>query len=36
MPTSVEEAGLFDVESSVTIYDEVPEEDVPPDYPPPS
>ena len=36
MPTSVEEAGLFDVESSVTIFDEVPEEDVPPDYPPPS
>ena len=35
MPTSVEEAGLFDVESSVTIYDEVPEADVPPDYPPP-
>jgi hypothetical protein len=36
VPTSIEEAGLFDVESSVTIYDEVPEEDQAPDYPPPS
>ena len=35
LPTSVEEAGLFDVESSVTIYDQVPEEDQAPDYPPP-
>jgi hypothetical protein len=35
MPTSAEEAGLFDVESSVTVYDQVPEADQPPDYPPP-
>jgi hypothetical protein len=35
MPTSIEETGLFDVESSVTVYDEVPEGDRPPDYPPP-
>jgi hypothetical protein len=35
MPASLEEAGLFDVESSVTIYDELPEEDIAPDYPPP-
>jgi len=34
MPT-FEETGLFDVESSVTVYDEVPEGDRPPDYPPP-
>jgi hypothetical protein len=34
-PTSIDEAGLFDVESSVTVYDEVPEGDRPPDYPPP-
>ena len=27
LPTSIEEAGLFDVENSVTVYDEVPEED---------
>jgi hypothetical protein len=36
LPTSMEEAGLFDLESSVTVYDEVPESDRPPDYPPPS
>ncbi|HEX6425016.1 MAG TPA: ABC transporter substrate-binding protein [Acidimicrobiales bacterium] len=35
LPTSLEEAGLFDVEASVTVYDEVPEEDRAPDYPPP-
>jgi hypothetical protein len=35
LPTSVEEAGLFDVENSVTVYDEVPEEDTTPDYEPP-
>jgi hypothetical protein len=35
LPSSVEEAGLFDVDSSVTLYEELPEEDVPPDYPPP-
>jgi ABC-type branched-subunit amino acid transport system substrate-binding protein len=34
-PTSPEEAGLFDVESSVTVYDELPEEDRLPDYPAP-
>ena len=34
-PASLEEVGLFDVESSVTVYDEVPEEDRVPDYPPP-
>jgi hypothetical protein len=34
-PDSLEEAGLFDVESSVTIFDEVPAEDQTPDYPPP-
>ena len=34
-PESPEEAGLFDVESSVTVYDELPEEDQVPDYPPP-
>jgi hypothetical protein len=32
-PDSVEEAGLFDVESSVTIFDQVPPEDDTPDYP---
>ena len=31
----VEEAGLFDVDSSVTVYDEVPEGGPVPDYPPP-
>jgi len=35
LPTSLEEAGLFDVESSVTLYEELPAEDVPPDYPSP-
>jgi hypothetical protein len=35
LPTSVEEAGLFDVENSVTVYDVVPEEDTTPDYEPP-
>jgi hypothetical protein len=32
-PDSIEEAGLFDVESSVTIFDQVPPEDDTPDYP---
>ncbi|MBN2621862.1 MAG: hypothetical protein JXA83_00780 [Acidimicrobiales bacterium] len=36
LPTSLEEAGLFDVDASVTVYDEVPEEDRAPDYPPPA
>ncbi len=36
LPTSLEEAGLFDVESSVTVFDEVPAEDQTPDYPPPA
>ena len=35
LPTSIEEAGLFDVDASVTVYDEVPDEDTTPDYPPP-
>jgi hypothetical protein len=35
LPESVEDAGLFDVENSVTVYDEVPEEDTTPDYEPP-
>ena len=35
LPGSPEEAGLFDVGSSVMVYDEVPEEDQVPDYPPP-
>jgi hypothetical protein len=34
-PRSLEEAGLFDVEASETIYDDVPEQDRAPDYPPP-
>jgi hypothetical protein len=34
-PDSPEEARLFDVEASVTVYDEIPEEDRVPDYPPP-
>jgi hypothetical protein len=33
MPDSVEEAGLFDNASSVTIFDQVPAEDDTPDYP---
>ena len=36
LPTSPEEAGLFDVDSSVVVFDEVPEEDRTPDYPPPA
>jgi hypothetical protein len=36
LPTSLEDAGLFDVDASVTVYDEVPEEDRTPDYPPPT
>jgi hypothetical protein len=32
---SPEEIGLFDVERSITVYDELPEEDRLPDYPPP-
>ncbi|HEX5945337.1 MAG TPA: hypothetical protein VFY82_03640 [Acidimicrobiales bacterium] len=35
-PTSLDEIGLFDVEASVTTYDEIPEEDQVPDYPPPA
>jgi hypothetical protein len=35
LPTSVEDAGLFDVQNSVTVYDEVPEGDTTPDYEPP-
>ena len=35
IPDSPEEAGLFDVASSVTVYDELPEADRVPDYPPP-
>ncbi|HEY8545903.1 MAG TPA: hypothetical protein VIL36_12675, partial [Acidimicrobiales bacterium] len=35
LPESIEEAGLFDEASSVTLYEELPEEDVPPDYPSP-
>jgi ABC-type branched-subunit amino acid transport system substrate-binding protein len=34
-PESFEEAGLFDNDSSVTIFDQVPAEDDTPDYPPP-
>jgi hypothetical protein len=34
-PTSLEDAGLFDVGNSVTVFDEVPPEDDTPDYPPP-
>jgi hypothetical protein len=34
-PETVEEAGLFDNESSVTIFDQVPPEDETTDYPPP-
>jgi hypothetical protein len=33
LPDSVEQAGLFDVGSSVTIFDQVPPEDQTPDYP---
>jgi hypothetical protein len=35
LPDSLEAAGLFDQGSSVVEYDELPEEDRPPDYPPP-
>jgi hypothetical protein len=34
-PESVDEAGLFDVESSITVLDDIPEEDRVPDYEPP-
>ncbi len=34
-PDDPDEVGLFDVERSVTVYDEVPEDDRVPDYPPP-
>ncbi|HET9610597.1 MAG TPA: hypothetical protein VFP06_13390 [Acidimicrobiales bacterium] len=36
LPGSPEEAGLFDVGSSVTVHDDLPEEDRVPDYPPPT
>ena len=32
---TLEESGLFDDARSITVYDEVPEEDRAPDYPPP-
>jgi hypothetical protein len=35
LPDSLAAAGLFDTDSSVIEYDEPPEEDRPPDYPPP-
>jgi hypothetical protein len=35
MPSSTEDAGIFDVDKSVTVFDQVPEEDRTPDYPPP-
>jgi len=35
-PDSPEDAGLFDVESSVIVYDSLPESDVPPEYPSPN
>jgi hypothetical protein len=35
-PATIEDSGLFDVESSVTVYDEIPEDDQVPDYPPPA
>ena len=35
LPDSVEEAGLFDVDRSVTVYEELPTEDTPSDYEPP-
>jgi hypothetical protein len=34
-PDSIEEAGLFDEDSSVTVFEEVPAEDQTPDYEPP-
>jgi hypothetical protein len=36
IPSSPERAGLFDDARSTTIYDQLPESDRPPDYPPPS
>jgi hypothetical protein len=36
IPDSIEAAGLFDKASSVTIYDKVPADDQPPDYPAPN
>ena len=36
LPSSLEEAGRFDVESSVTVLGEIPEEDLSPEYPPPA
>jgi hypothetical protein len=35
LPTSLDDAGLFDDGSSVLVYDELPAEDTPPDYPAP-
>jgi hypothetical protein len=35
LPASLEESGIGDVENSVTVYDEVPEEDTTPRYEPP-
>ncbi|HLM63827.1 MAG TPA: hypothetical protein VK306_05985 [Acidimicrobiales bacterium] len=35
-PDSPEDAGLFDVDSSVIVYDSLPESDVPPEYPSPN
>lgn len=35
LPGSLDEAGVGDVEASITVFDEVPAADVPPDYPPP-
>jgi hypothetical protein len=35
IPSSPERAGLFDDDRSVTVYDQLPESDRPPDYPPP-
>ncbi len=35
LPESLDEAGVGDEGASVTVFDEVPEADVPPDYPPP-
>jgi hypothetical protein len=35
LPESFEEAGLFDEDSSITVFDEIPDEDQTPDYPPP-
>ncbi len=36
IPSSQSSAGLFDDARSVTVYDQLPESDRPPDYPPPS